>query len=139
MSNKRQQRCSRIISILSFTLCCMPLISFNAMATQPVLEKTETTNRAMPKREIVLENKQVQVVRLTYPVGTESGMHNHAFDNRVVYFVKGGTLTLVPKDHSKASKTLTVVDGQTLFLPATTHNVINSGNTEIIIVETELK
>jgi len=45
----------------------------------------------------------------------------------------------VPQDHSKASKTLTVVDGQTLFLPATTHNVINSGNTEIIIVETELK
>jgi quercetin dioxygenase-like cupin family protein len=91
------------------------------------------------QREVVLENEQVQVVRLTYPAGTESGMHTHSFAHRVVYFVKGGSLSLVPQDTNKASKTLIATDGQTLFLPATTHNVRNIGNTEIVIVETELK
>lgn len=92
-----------------------------------------------PKKEIVLENEQVQVVRLTYPVGTESGMHTHSYAHRVVYFVKGGTLALIPQDSTKATKKLQASDGQTLFLPATTHNVKNIGDGEIIIVETELK
>lgn len=139
MINKRQSRHGLKIPSLAVVLFCIPLLSFSTLATQAVLEKPEIINRALPKREIVLENDQVQVVRLTYPVGTESGMHTHAFANRVVYFVKGGTLRLVPKDSSKASKTLTASDGQTLFLPATTHNVKNIGNSEIVIVETELK
>lgn len=101
------------------------------------LLRESKTNTA--KREIVLENEQVQVVRLTYPVGTESGMHTHSFAHRVVYFVKGGSLSLIPQEPTKASKTLIATDGQTLFLPATTHNVRNIGNTEIVIVETELK
>ena len=29
------------------------------------------------KREVLLDNSDVEVVRLTYPVGTESGMHTH--------------------------------------------------------------
>ena len=139
MKNKRMNTNTQIVSALSFIVFCLPFLSSTAKATQPVVEGSEININSQPKREIVLENEQVQVVRLTYPVGTESGMHNHAFANRVVYFVKGGTLTLVPKDTNKPSKTLTAVDGQTLYLPATTHNVRNIGNTEIVIVETELK
>jgi len=139
MINKIQKVNTQIISALYFAIFCTSSLSFTAMATQPVLEKMEAINILQPMREIVLENEQVQVVRLTYPAGTESGMHTHTFANRVVYFVKGGTLTLVPKDTTMASKTLTAINGQTLFLPSTTHNVINIGNTEIIIVETELK
>lgn len=104
-----------------------------------MLAQNTLTTEIKPKREIVLENEQVQVVRLTYPAGTESGMHTHAFAHRVVYFVKGGTLTLIPQDTTKKSVKLQANDGQTLFLPATTHNVRNTGNSEIIIVETELK
>jgi len=91
------------------------------------------------KREVVLENKDVQVVRLTYPSGSESGMHTHVHPNRVVYFVKGGKLELIPEDKNKSSKILHVKDGKTLYLPAMTHNVKNIGDTEIIIVETEVK
>jgi len=91
------------------------------------------------KREVLLENSDVEVVRLTYPVGTESGMHTHIHPNRVVYFVKGGTLKLVPKDKMQKPKILNVPDGKTLFLPTTTHNVKNIGNTEVVIVETEIK
>lgn len=91
------------------------------------------------KREVILDNADVEVVRLTYPVGTESGMHSHIHPNRVVYFVKGGVLELVPQDTSQQSNVLKVTDGKTLYLPATTHNVKNIGDTEIVIVETEIK
>jgi mannose-6-phosphate isomerase-like protein (cupin superfamily) len=91
------------------------------------------------KREVVLDNSDVEVVRLTYPVGTESGMHTHIHPNRVVYFVKGGALELIPADSNQKTKVINVSDGQTLFLPTTTHNVKNIGNTEVVIVETEIK
>jgi len=96
-------------------------------------------NDKLGKREVLLNNSDVEVVRLTYPVGTESGMHTHLHPNRVVYFVKGGALKLVPKDKMQKPKVINVSDGQTLFLPTTTHNVINIGNTEVVIVETEIK
>jgi quercetin dioxygenase-like cupin family protein len=106
----------------------------------------ESKVQVTPKREIVLENEQVQVIRLTYPPGIESGMHTHVYTNRVVYFVQGGKLLLIPKTSGSDNKStkaknkiLNATDGQTLFLPATTHNVRNIGSTEIIIVETELK
>ncbi|MFT5312433.1 MAG: mannose-6-phosphate isomerase-like protein (cupin superfamily) [Paraglaciecola sp.] len=91
------------------------------------------------KREVLLDNSDVEVVRLTYPVGAESGMHTHIHPNRVVYFVKGGTLKLVPKDKMQKTKILNTSDGKTLFLPGTTHNVKNIGNTDVVIVETEIK
>ena len=91
------------------------------------------------RERLYLINADVEVVRLTYPAGTESGMHTHTYDNRVVYFIKGGTLILIPEDSTKPSTKLLATDGQTLFLPATTHNVRNIGQTEIVILETELK
>ncbi len=91
------------------------------------------------KREVLLDNAAVEVVRLTYPAGAESGMHTHAHPNRVVYFVKGGMLELIPKNKQQKVKILNVADGKTLYLPSTTHNVKNIGKTEIIIVETEIK
>jgi len=91
------------------------------------------------KKEILLDNSDVEVVRLTYPAGTESGVHTHKHPNRVVYFVKGGKLALIPKDKKQQTKIINVSDGKTLFLPATTHNVKNIGDTEIVIVETEIK
>jgi len=91
------------------------------------------------KREVLLDNSAVEVVRLIYPVGTESGMHKHSHPNRVVYFVKGGTLTLIPEDKEQKTQVIDVSDGKTLFLPSTTHNVKNTGSTEIVIVETEIK
>lgn len=90
-------------------------------------------------REVLLDNEQVEVVRLTYPAGTESGMHSHRYPHRVAYVVKGGTLELVPEDPAKPPEVLTVPDGKVLFLPAATHNVRNVGTTEVVLVETEIK
>lgn len=104
-----------------------------------VFSSISLANDKQGKREVLLDNADVEVVRLTYPVGTESGMHTHIHPNRVVYFVKGGTLELIPKNKKQKPKVLNVSDGKTLYLPATTHNVKNIGNTEIVIVETEIK
>ena len=90
-------------------------------------------------KELLLENDSVEVVRLTYPPGTESGMHTHSYPNRVVYFVAGGALELIPADKQQSSRVLDAKSGTTLYLPATTHNVRNVGETEIIIIETEIK
>ena len=91
------------------------------------------------KREVLLDNTDVEVVRLTYPIGTESGMHTHVHPNRVVFFVKGGKLELTPEDEKQKSQTIQVPDGKTLYFPAATHNVRNIGQTEVVIVETEIK
>ena len=90
-------------------------------------------------REVLLDNQAVEVVRLTYPVGTESGMHSHAYPNRVAYVVKGGTLELIPGDGAEPSRSIELVAGQAMFLPAATHNVRNAGDSEIVIIETEIK
>ena len=104
-----------------------------------VFSMSSQASEKIGKREVLLDNSDVEVVRLTYPVGTESGMHTHIHPNRVVYFVKGGLLELIPMDKEKQPQILKASDGQTLFLPTTTHNVKNIGDTEVVIVETEIK
>lgn len=91
------------------------------------------------KKEVLLDNTDVKVIRATYPAGSESGMHTHVYPNRVVYFVKGGVLAISPQDSSKPDRIITVKDGQTLYMPGVTHNVKNIGESEIVIVETEVK
>lgn len=113
---------------LLFTLCLLAVFCANGLAVEK-----------LGSREVLLDNSAVEVVRLTYPVGTESGMHSHIHPNRVVYFVKGGTLELVPENTQHTSKVINVADGDTLFVPASTHNVKNIGTTDIIIIETEIK
>lgn len=90
-------------------------------------------------REVLLDNEKILMVRLVYPVGTESGMHTHMYANRTVYFIKGGKLELISKDKNEQIKILNVPDGKALYLSASTHNVKNIGNSEIVIIENEIK
>ena len=94
---------------------------------------------ALGTREVLLDNDAVQVVRLTYPAGAESGMHTHEFPNRVVYFIKGGNLELVPADAQAESDIFMVGDGEAVYLPGVTHNVKNIGDGEIVILEVEIR
>lgn len=94
---------------------------------------------AQATKTILLDNDKVQLVKVSYPPGTESGMHSHIYPSRVVYVVQGGAVELQPDNADKPSRTLTLETGSTLYLPAQTHNVINRGATEVILLETELK
>ena len=107
-----------------------------------ILIAASMTSLAAPPaavREVLLDNPAVEVVRLTYPVGSESGMHTHEHPSRVAYVVSGGVLEIVSEDGSQATQPLEVADGQAIYLPAATHNVRNIGETEVVIVEIELK
>jgi mannose-6-phosphate isomerase-like protein (cupin superfamily) len=106
------------------------LLASNSLAVADVISGT---------REVLLDNATVEVVRLTYPAGSESGMHTHEHPYRAAYVIQGGKLELVPADSRQPSQVLEVADGQALFLPATTHNVRNIGATEVVIIETEIK
>ena len=91
------------------------------------------------QREVLLGNDKVEVVRLTYPPGSESGMHGHQYPHRVVYVLEGGTIKLVPADSDKQAQTLSVTAGTSLYRPAENHNVVNVGDTTVVLLETELK
>lgn len=90
-------------------------------------------------REVLLDNEHVEVIRLTYPPGSESGMHSHEHPHRVVYVVSGGKIELIPEDSNMPSQFITAKTGMTMFVPGNTHNVKNIGKTEVVLIETELK
>lgn len=115
---------------MRFMTCSIVLLLFSSLSF---------AEERLGTKEVLLDNDMVEVVRLTYPVGTESGMHSHKHPNRAAYVVKGGQLELIPEDQTKHPDVLTVPDGTALFLPASTHNVKNIGGTEVVIIETEIK
>lgn len=91
------------------------------------------------KREVLLDNSKVLMVRLTYTPDSESGFHEHIYAYRTIYVVQGGQLLLINDDEQQTSKAITVHDGQALYMPASRHNIKNIGSTEIVLIETELK
>jgi len=92
---------------------------------------------SLGSREILLDNAQVQVIRLKYPAGSESGVHSHEFPVRTVYVLSGGDMEIVNEDGSKSR--LSPVTGSVFFMPAATHNIRNIGTTTIELLEQELK
>lgn len=106
----------------------LALITFSVMHAQPIVLK-----------EVLLDNEEVLVVRLTYPVGSESGMHQHRYQWRTVYVLEGGHLTFITADNPEQRNTVTVKAGAVMYVPASEHNVINSGQTPVVLVETEIK
>lgn len=89
-------------------------------------------------KEVLLDNESVEMVRLSYPPGTESGFHAHIAPFRTVYVVQGGQLELIPQGKENG-KVIEAKTGMAMYLPAATHNVRNAGDTEIVLIETELK
>jgi len=90
-------------------------------------------------KEVILDNDRVEVVRVTYPVGAQSGVHTHPYPYRTVYFVKGGRLQLTSSNKNEPVKVVNAEDGMILYLAGSSHNVKNIGDSEIIMIETELK
>ncbi|NQY64801.1 MAG: hypothetical protein HRT38_13925 [Alteromonadaceae bacterium] len=113
----------------------LPILFVSALIFAPL----SFADVKLGSREVILDNDKVEVVRLVYPAGAESGMHTHKHPNRTVYFIKGGKLKLTPANKDEKAKILTVPDGKILYLPAGTHNVKNIGDSEVIIIENEIK
>lgn len=116
-----------MIKIFSFLVTALLCVSLQA--SEPLLGK----------REVLLNNDKVEMVRLTYPPGSESGVHSHPYAHRTLYVVEPGLLELIPADAPENRKVMDLQQGMALFLPGTTHNVRNVGDTTIVLLETEIK
>ncbi|HSG63065.1 MAG TPA: DUF4440 domain-containing protein [Pseudomonadales bacterium] len=88
-------------------------------------------------REVLLDNAHVQVVRLEYPAGGESGLHTHEYPIRTVYVLQGGEVEIVAPHGEK--RPLTLATGSVFVMPAATHNIQNVGTSAVMLLEQELK
>ena len=125
---KRFNICNSSIKLMGVIFL---LFTFNGQA--------EVAVQNAEKREVLLDNAKVLMVRLTYEQGSESGFHEHLYAHRTIYVVKGGQLAIINDDEQQTTKVLSIKTGQALFVPASRHNVKNVGNSEIVLVETEIK
>lgn len=78
----------------------------------------------------------MRVTEWRFAPGAETGWHQHTLDYVVVYGTSG-QLVAETKD---GPITVQVHAGQSYFRKAgVEHNIVNSGNEELVFVETELK
>ena len=88
------------------------------------------------RSEVRLENEHVRVLENVYEPGAESPLHTHAHA-RVVYVVAGGELEL--EAETGETTRVRLEPGQTVWRPAETHVVRNTGRTTVRLLETEIK
>jgi len=101
------------------------------------------------RRVILFENEEVQVLDLRYEPGSVTPLHTHEYPHRVLYIEAGGILEISPgvkSDDGLLSlvpdaelKRVKLTAGQTLWLPAATHQLRNVGKTFVRVIEVELK
>lgn len=115
------------------------LIIFSIFTINAMANDTLELNLSKGKKEILIDNDKVQMVRLTYPAGSQSGFHTHEFPHRTVYVISAGKLALISENTEWPAKIIDLKVGQALYLPSVTHNIKNVGSTEIVLIETEVK
>ncbi len=83
-----------------------------------------------------MDNEQVHVFELRLQPDGASPLHTHDYA-RVVYVLQAGTLELAKPDGTAKRKELT--PGKVVWRPAETHTVTNVGDSEVRLVEIEVK
>jgi len=90
--------------------------------------------KAIPHR--IADNERVVMTRWRFPPGSETGWHRHAMDYCIVYLT-AAKHTVETKD---GGREVVLTAGESYFRKAgVEHNVINAGENDILMVETELK
>jgi quercetin dioxygenase-like cupin family protein len=94
------------------------------------------STRAKGVSTTIEDNARVRVTEWRFAPGAETGWHRHTLDYVVVYGTSG-QLFAEAKDGLIAVQ---VRAGQSYFRKAgVEHNIVNSGNEDLVFVETELK
>ena len=85
--------------------------------------------------KVLLENEHVRMLEMIIPAGEADNQHSHP--DETVYFITGGNAKIVEENGDTMEAELP--DGATMWHPAWTHQVTNTGDTEIraIIVESK--
>ena len=112
----------RTFAFAGFLALSIPIA--HVLAAEPLYEKN-----------ILLDNEQVHVFEVRYQPGGASE-HTHDY-SRVIYVLQGGVLELAKPDGTAKRKVLTL--GKVVWRPAETHTVTNVGDSEVRLVEIEVK
>lgn len=85
--------------------------------------------------KVLLENEHVRILEMIVPAGESDNKHSHPDES--VYFITGGKAKIVEENGDTMEAEFP--DGATMWHPAWTHQVTNTGDTEIhaIIVESK--
>jgi len=92
--------------------------------------------RAKAVRTAIEDNPRVAITEWRFAPGAETGWHRHPLDYVVVYRT-AGRMRVETKD---GASPVEIAEGASFFRKAgIEHNVINTGEAEVIFVETEIK
>ncbi len=84
---------------------------------------------------VLLENEHVRMLEMILPAGESDNEHSHP--DECVYFITGGKARIA--DGNGETMEAELPDGATMWHPAWTHTVTNTGETEIRAVIVESK
>jgi beta-alanine degradation protein BauB len=110
--------------------CCLCL-AVSTLLSQDVL----TVTGGKETHKVLLDNAHVRVLDVHIPPGQNIAMHSHPAN--VTYVVSGGKVKVTLPDGKTAVRDLTT--GSATWSEPVTHAVENVGNTEIHLVQTEMK
>jgi beta-alanine degradation protein BauB len=92
--------------------------------------------RAKAARTAIEDNHRVTITEWRFAPGAETGWHRHPLDYVVVYRT-AGRMRVETKD---GVSPVEIAEGASFFRKAgIEHNVINTGDAEVVFVETEIK
>ena len=92
--------------------------------------------RAKAVRIAIEDNPRVAITEWRFAPGAETGWHRHPLDYVVVYRT-AGRMRVETKD---GASPVEIAEGASFFRKAgIEHNVINTGDAEVVFVETEIK
>lgn len=94
------------------------------------------SSRAKATRTALENNDRVTITEWRFAPGAETGWHRHELDYVVVYRTAGQMLV----ETKDGAKPVRIAEGEAFFRSAPIeHNVVNTGDAEVVFVETELK
>ena len=94
------------------------------------------SSRAKAIGTTIEDNDRVRITEWRFAPGAETGWHRHALDYVVFYRTSAQLIA----ETTEGPISVEVPEGQSYFRKAgIEHNIINSGDVEVIFLETELK
>ncbi len=117
-----------ILSVVFMLLAVMVLTARVSFAADPL--------EAAPEMyKLVYENDRVRVMQVTFQPGEKIAEHSHP--DHFVYVLEAGNLQITKSDGSVTDATLKV--GDVIWINAETHWAVNTGETPVRLLVTELK
>lgn len=84
----------------------------------------------------LFDNEKVRVSEIKFKPGDKAPMHTHPYSH-TVYVIEPGTLTITSPDGT--SNVLSATAGQVLWMGAETHEAVNTGETTLRALVSEIK